>query len=64
MLFWLSHLQNSYDRPRQRILVHGGLRRDKPSRLCAPSVFQLDVSNLAHPEEAAWFELETGSVAS
>jgi hypothetical protein len=33
-----------YDRPNQRILIHGGLRRDKPSRLCVSQIFALDLS--------------------
>ncbi len=34
----------AYDRANQRILFHGGLRRDKPSRLCISQIFAVDLS--------------------
>ncbi len=43
-----------YDRPNQRILIHGGLRRDKPSRLCLSQVFAMDFSESRKPTELKW----------
>ena len=53
---------SSYDRPNERILLHGGLRRDKPSRLCQPNVYALEISSGAE-EQRVWRLLETSGAA-
>ncbi len=51
-----------YDRPNQRLLFHGGLRRDKPSRMCLSQLYALDVSGAAD-SKAVWQTIETTSAS-
>lgn len=53
---------SSYDKWRHRVLVHGGLRRDKPSRLCVPSLYALEAGEnleLGIDPPTSWRVLET-----